>query len=126
VRAACAEVGLSPASAYGHRTRWPAFARRWDETVTIASERIEAGLLQAAIALYEGDPVPGDVPITGMTADHALDLLRHFVGTRQPRPGRRAGRPVAVASLEETCRALERALERHWRETARGAARAAR
>jgi hypothetical protein len=126
VRAACAAVGLSVASAYTHRYRWPAFARRWDETVTIASERIETGLLRAAIALHETDAVPVDVPIAGMTADHALNLLRHFVGTRAPRPGRRTGRPVEVASMEQTCRTLERALQKHWRQEARRAARDAR
>jgi hypothetical protein len=119
VRAACAAVELSVASAYMHRYRWPAFARRWDDTVTIASERIEEGLLQAAANLYSSDEVPVDVPITDMTAEHALGLLRHFVGTRTPRPGRRPGRPVRVATVAETCRTLEKALAKYERQQAR-------
>ena len=123
VKAACAAVGLSAASAYHHRGRWPGFARRWDAVATVASERIEAGLFQAGANLDSSDHVPVDVPITGMTADHALQLLRLFHSA--PRPGRRAGRPVEVASIAETCRALEEALAKHRRQRARREARGA-
>jgi hypothetical protein len=92
VRAACAAVGLSVASVYNHRYRWPAFARRWDETASFASERIQNAMFQAGANLYSSETVPVDVAITEMTADHAIQLLRHFVAA--PRPGRRAGRPA--------------------------------
>jgi hypothetical protein len=121
VRAACAAVGLSVASVYNHRHRWPAFARRWDETASFASERIQNAMFQAGANLYSSETVPVDVAITGMTADHAIQLLRHFVAA--PRPGRRAGRPAEVASMEETCRALETALIRHRRQAERRARR---
>ncbi|MDT8760821.1 hypothetical protein MZO42_19140 [Sphingomonas psychrotolerans] len=51
VKAACAEVGLTTASADAHAERWPNFAARWAEAVEVGYMRIEAALLERA-----GDP----------------------------------------------------------------------
>lgn len=122
VKAGCAAVGLTAASAYEHRKRWPAFAARWDQVVAWSSERIECGLLQAGANLYSSDEVPMDVPITEMTAEQALMTLR--LHRQSPRPGRRPpGRPPRVASLEEATAAIRKALAKYERQQARRAAR---
>lgn len=75
VKAACAAVGLTPASAYNHRDRHLRFERRWRETLNIAHIRIEYAFIeQAGAALTEGS-VPCDGPIREMTASAALYLL---------------------------------------------------
>lgn len=49
VKAACAAIGLSAASAScGHRDRWPDFARRWDAAAETGYLRLEAALIDAA------------------------------------------------------------------------------
>ena len=48
VKAACAEVGMTAASAYAHRKRWPAFAGRWDEAVEEGYARLEFALVENA------------------------------------------------------------------------------
>ena len=112
------------ASAYNHRHRWPGFAWRWDKVVEIASERLECGLLQAGHNLFSSpeDRLPADVPITSMTAEHAMLLLRlHRQGVKG---GRRApGRPPLVATNAEVRAALTKALDEFKREEARRAER---
>jgi hypothetical protein len=78
VKAACAEVSLSPASAYNHRNRWRAFARRWDEAAELGYTLIELALIEAAgnFLSREGPAAPGPVGVVReMTADQAIQLL---------------------------------------------------
>ena len=106
VKAACAEVGLSAASAYNHRLRWPAFARRWDEAVELAYTLIEFALIEAAgnfPANRADEPIgPGPVgAVRGMTVDHAIHLLH--MHKRQARGiGKRPGRVAREPSMERT------------------------
>jgi hypothetical protein len=97
-KAACAAAGMSPASAYGHRQRWPGFARRWDEAIEIGSDRLEFSLIEAADNLFSGVDVPTELAISEMTAAQAVQLLQlHRAAARGGgrRPGRRrADRPV--------------------------------
>ena len=108
VKAACSEVGMTPASAYNHRNRWPAFARRWDAAVEEGYVRLEAGLIHAAGNFLSGEelPVPSEDEgpealadsgrLTGMTVDHAIHLLhmhKHQVHRIGGRPGLRAREP---------------------------------
>jgi len=81
VKAACAEVGLTAASAYAHRKRWPAFAARWDAAILAGYERIDGGLTAAAIALLDPElPEPHLPPIepvvAPMSVDDAIRLVR--------------------------------------------------
>ena len=124
VRLACAAVGLTPASAYQHRTRWPAFAARWDAAVDAGSASLEAALLEAGANLFstpdgrapEGG---GDPPaITGMDAAQALHLLymhKHYV----PRAGRTPGRPPGRATEAQAAASIERLLARLARRKAK-------
>ena len=137
VKAACAEVGLTAASAYNHRKRWPAFARRWDEALEIGYVQLECGLVEAACNLFSGgseadpeDRRPVEVgPIRAMTAAHAIHLLhmhKHRVHGIGKRPGLRAREPDIEDVRAEILRkvaAMERAdkarLERDRAEWAR-------
>jgi hypothetical protein len=123
VKAGCAEVGLTAASAYNHRKRWPAFARRWDEALEIGYAQLECGLVEAACNLFsagsEADPEdrrPVEVgPIRAMTAAHAIHLLhmhKHRVHAIGKRPGLRAREPDIEDVRAEILRkvaAMERA-----------------
>jgi hypothetical protein len=90
VKAACAEVGMTPASAYGHRKRWARFAERWDEAVEVGYLQIEMGLIETGCNLFSSQE-PAEVgPISGMTADHAIHVLhmhKHQVHRLGKRPG---------------------------------------
>lgn len=112
VRAACAEVGLSAASAYRHAARWDGFAERWKMAVAEGYLRIEVQLLARAT----GTLSPGDTDALGGDApsDDALfqQLYMHRPSVRAvgKMPGRRA-RP-RLAAREEMMVALNRALDR--------------
>jgi hypothetical protein len=119
VRAACAEAGLSPASAYNHRGRWPAFARRWDKALEIGHVRLEYGVVEAACNLFsrpDGDlPEPG--PLRVASVDQAIRLLalhRRAAGTVGKRPGRAPDDPDPEALRASILRKIE-AIERFGR-----------
>jgi hypothetical protein len=105
VKAACAEVGLSKSSAYGHRKRWRAFAERWDAAVEEGFVRIEAGLLQHGCNLFSGevgDEADEWVPLGPMTVEQAIQVLqmhKHQVrGIGKP-PGTRRRPPKPLDEL---------------------------
>lgn len=116
VKAACAEVGLTPASAYKHRERWAGFARRWDAAVADGCVTLEAALLEAAgnalspVEIAPAGPADPSAPaIEGMDAHQALHLLymhKHY----QLRPGRWPGRPPSRVTEGELAAKLEREL----------------
>lgn len=93
VKAACAEIRMTQASAYYHRRQWAAFADRWDRAVSIGYDRLEWALIENAINVFSGDDVPPDNPMPPVTATDAINLLRmnsHAVNgmgrRRRPRP----------------------------------------
>lgn len=55
VKAACAEVGLTPASAYAHKKRWQGFADRWKQALEDGYTQLEAGLVFAAGNFLSGE-----------------------------------------------------------------------
>jgi len=116
VRAACAAVGLGPASAYAHRRRWPVFARRWDETVEVASDRLEWALLERGCNPFSGEEAaPPDNPIREMSASDAIHLLgmqRRRAAGHGPGSGR--------CSEGQLSQSLTRALDAVKRAQARG------
>lgn len=125
VRAACAEAGLSIASAYNHRHRWPGFARRWDQALETGHVRIEAALLDAAGSMWEGVDYDPDAPIPRMTVYEAIILWRlHERSAR--RVAKRPGRAAREPRIEEVRAAVLHAVERVERVSAREAAGAAR
>lgn len=91
VKAACAEVGMTPAGAYAHRKRWPRFAGLWDEAVAEGYKRIEIALLQNALNLFSETELPPETPLRGMDATQAIRLLhmhKHGVLGIGKAPGR--------------------------------------
>ncbi len=72
VKAACAEVGLTPASAYAHKKRWQGFADRWKQALEDGYVQLEAGLVFAAGNFLSGEAEVG--PITGVTMAQALEM----------------------------------------------------
>ena len=83
VKMACAEVGLTQASAYNHRNRWAAFAAAWDAVVERSEVELEAAQIECARCVLEGMPVPPDNPIREMTASEAIYLLEMFHRRRE-------------------------------------------
>jgi hypothetical protein len=109
VKAACAEVGMWPASAYNHRDRWPAFAERWREAEKIGFFRMEAAVVENGCNLFSEPEVEPDVRIEGMTIADAMEALRmHKHSVR--RLGGKPGLPPRVASNEEIVKALKKRL----------------
>lgn len=129
VKVACAAVGLTAASAYGHRERWTGFAERWDRALATGYIRLETAMVEAAGTMLGGPEearsCPPELPLTGMSFDGGLQLLRlhqrrvHAVGCR---PGRVAKRLDFKTEIEP---AILKQIERVTRVSAQKAARAA-
>ena len=75
VTAACAEVGMTPASAYAHRKRWPRFAALWDEAIGEGFLRIEVALIQNAQNLFSADELPPETVLRGIDVKQAIHLV---------------------------------------------------
>ena len=92
VKAACAEVGLSAASAYNHRKRRPDFARAWDAAIEAGFTQIECALLEAAEAAFSGGVDFAVAPLRAMSVEQALQLLhmhKHAARGIGKAPGKR-------------------------------------
>ena len=75
VTASCVEVGMTPASAYGHRKRWRRFAELWDQAIEEGYRRIEIALLDNACNLFSESELPPETPLRGMDVAQAIHLL---------------------------------------------------
>ncbi len=110
VKAACAEVGMTAASAYAHRKRWRAFAERWQEALETGYARLEFALLENGANLFSAAEMPPEVPMRGMTVDHAIHLLhthKHAVrGLQTKRWARRPSLDAVRASIERKVNAI--------------------
>lgn len=118
VKAACAEVELTAASAYNHRRRWPAFKRRWDAALEDGYVQLEAGLVYAAGNFLSGEDPAEIGPITGMTVAYALELYESRERQERARSGRRRSRRwwAREPDIEEVRASIMRkveAMERH-------------
>lgn len=103
VKAACAEVGMTPASAYAHRKRWPRFAALWDEAIAEGFARIEIALLENGLNLFGETELPPDTPLRGMDAAQAIRLLHmHKNGVLGigRAPGKRWRPPPTLAEVK--------------------------
>jgi hypothetical protein len=125
VKAACAEIGMTAASAYGHRRRWSAFARRWNEAVELGYTRIECGLIEAAGNMLSGEGLPDVEPLRGMTVDHAIHLL-HMHKHQVHGLGKRPGLPAREPDIEDVRAEILRKVAAIERGRARGEAALAR
>lgn len=100
VKRACAVVGLSPASAYNHRQRWPDFMRRWDEAIEDGYDELALSIAASVgAALGDRDMAP-ELVMAPISLDEALQALR-LHKARVLGVGRAPGRWRRPRSLEE-------------------------
>ncbi len=117
VKAACAEVGLTQASAYQHRERWPRFAERWAGAVWTGYVRIEGALAEHAENLFSRSEIPPEIDMPPMTVEQAIHVL-HMHKNEVRGIGRRPGRWRRPRRLEEVHDSILRKIEaiESWRE----------
>jgi hypothetical protein len=111
VKAALAEVGKSKGSAYTHRKRWPAFARKWDQVIAEAYAALEIALLANAENLFSTPDYAPETVIRDMgvgDAIHVLHMHKNKVLGIGGKPGQRWRRPK---TLEEVRGSILRKLE---------------
>jgi hypothetical protein len=111
VKAALAEVGKSKGSAYTHRKRWPAFARKWDDVIKEAYAALEIALLANAENLFSTPDYAPETVIRDMgvaDAIHLLHMHKNKVLGIGGKPGQRWRRPK---TLEEVRGSILRKLE---------------
>ena len=90
VKASCAAVGMTAASAYAHRQRWPRFMARWDAAIEAAYRRLEIALHQAAEQLLGTCDLPPEDPIGPITVEqviHVMHMHKHQVHGLGKAPG---------------------------------------
>jgi hypothetical protein len=109
VKAACAEVGMTAASAYGHRERWPGFARRWAAAIREGYARIEAALMENGENLFSSPELPPEAPMPPMTVEQAIHIL-HMHRNEVKEIGGRPGRWRRPRGLDEVRPSLLRKL----------------
>jgi hypothetical protein len=111
VKAACAAVGLSVASAYQHADRWAAFANRWQAAVEEGYFRIELQLMERSSRSLSLSPAQADA---GAATDEALfhQLYMHQHGLRGI--GKAPGRPLKLRleARDEAVAVLLKGIER--------------
>ena len=119
VKAACAAVGMTAASAYGHRKRWMGFAARWDAAIEDGFMRLDAGLLEHGGNVFSGEqPEESDVaaafraagPMSFAQALQLLHMHKHRVHGLGKAPGKSWTPPASLddpAIRESIIRKLE-------------------
>lgn len=103
VKAASAAVGKSFGSAYGHRRRWPGFARRWDDALDTGTDMLEEALTLRAENLFSEPeaPIPEAAqPLPRMTIAEAIHLV-HLQKRRMLELGRAPGAWKRPRTLDE-------------------------
>jgi hypothetical protein len=132
VKAACAAVGLTQASAYNHYRRWPGFARLWDEALETGAVRLEMALVENTCNLFSPRAVAPDLDMPGIGFDDAIRLLRlhqrrlHGFGKQPGRMPRAPSQAEVTASILRKIEAIERGDALRAAEAAARAERAAR
>jgi hypothetical protein len=110
VKAGYVEAGKSKGSAYSHRRRWPAFARRWEEAEKMGSLRVELALVE-----HSGNPFStlGQPPLAAMPAMRADDMMISLWmhQYRTARLGRPPGRRPRDVDFGEACRRILKCVE---------------
>jgi len=109
--AACREAGVSKSAVWNHRRRWPAFARRWDETVRWAFGRLSAGLYENGQNLFSPNEYPPELPMPPMTFQqviHMMHMHKNLALGIGRAPGKKWQRP---RTLEEVTASILRKFE---------------
>jgi hypothetical protein len=108
-KAAYLAAGKSKGSAYTHRKRWPAFARRWEEAEGMAAIRLEWALIRHAGNPFSSIGLPPPLPVPPMSADeimHNLSMHQYRTHGLGKAPGR-----ASTPDFEKACRGIGRAID---------------
>lgn len=100
VKAACAEVGLSQQSAYGHRKRWVEFTRAWDAAIEDGYDMLSFALIRAGGAMLGDAEMLPDPALGPMSVDQAIRALHMHKRTARG-VGRRPGRIPREPTMDE-------------------------
>jgi hypothetical protein len=122
VKAACAAAGLSVPSAYVHRSKYPAFAKRWAEAIEIGAERLEWQLLESGCNAFEPASIDPTAPIPPMDVEHAIRMVGMYRKADGWHGGNRSHRHARVRTLKEVMPSLQRKLAAVERAQARAEA----
>ncbi|UVO55495.1 hypothetical protein [Sphingomonas sp. SUN039] len=118
VKLACEAAGLSVASAYVRRSKWPGFAERWKAALENGYVRLEFAMIEHACNTFE--PViefEPDLPMPPMGVDDALQVLRlHRHGVRG------VGKPLRQLRVLPSIEAVQAEIERKVAALRRGRA----
>jgi hypothetical protein len=108
-KAAYLAAGKSKGSAYTHRKRWPAFARRWEQAEGMAAIRLEWALIRHAGNPFSSIGLPPPMPVHPMSADdimHNLSMHQYRTHGLGKAPGR-----APTPDFEKACRGIGRAID---------------
>lgn len=114
VKASAEKAGVGKATAYRRRYDTPAFAAAWDEAIEVGYARLEAALIERAIAGAETPEVRVDeddpMGLATMPAEQGMRLLADY---RRRREGgrRREGRPPGRVDLDAVYAKIEKKLK---------------
>jgi hypothetical protein len=112
VTAAAEAAGVNLATPYVHRMKDREFAEKWWLALEQGAAKLVALRLQREVERAEELVLKGDMPPDERTP---IDLMKLITQMREISRGlsggeTRRGRPVEVASLDETCKALAKRL----------------
>lgn len=110
VKAAYLEAGKSKGSAYTHRRRWPAFARRWDEAEKMGSIRVELALVENAGNPFSTRGQPPLAPMPAMRIEDMYQVL-WMHQYRTARLGRPPGRQRRAMDGGEACSRISKCID---------------
>lgn len=108
VLAACREIRMTQASAYGHRKQWPAFAKLWDAAIEEGYARLEIALLENGNNLFSHAELPPACDMPPMYATEAIHLLHMHRRAVLGIGGQPGAQGSPVASPDELADALEK------------------
>lgn len=111
VNASAEAAGVHPATAYVHRMKDREFAAKWWLAMEQGAAKLVALRLQREVERAEALTLEGAMPPDERTM---IDLVKLMAQLRELSRGlsggAKGGRPVEVASVDDTCRALAKRL----------------
>lgn len=78
VKLACREVGLWPPSAYGHRKRFPGFARAWDQAIEVGMLELESQIHENIGHYFDRELPEPAMPMRDVCVMDAIRLMRLY------------------------------------------------
>jgi hypothetical protein len=73
---AARQVGMTPASAYRHRAKWPDFGWRWRLAVRVDHRAMGTEWMETIICLLDGEPLPPDNPVRVLGVSDVIRLYK--------------------------------------------------